>query len=191
MFSYCNFFRCDEHRPKNMRIRHGLIGGTLVLALFLWVGCATPQSGERAVAELNPTKGNNVKGRVTFTKEKRGVRVVVDLTGLTAGEHGFHIHEKGDCSAPDGASAGAHFNPSGMPHGGPNSLRRHSGDFGNLAADSSGRAHADFVDPYLTFTGPSSIIGRAVIVHAQADDLISQPAGNAGGRVACGVIQKQ
>ena len=173
-----------------MKTQH-VVNGILILAIMAWAGCATPQSGERAAAELNPTKGSKVKGTVTFTKEKRGVRVVADVSGLSPGEHGFHIHEKGDCSAPDGASAGAHFNPSGMPHGGPNSLRRHSGDFGNLTADSSGRARADFVDPYLTFSGPSSIIGRAVIVHPQADDLISQPAGNAGARAACGVIQKQ
>ena len=174
-------------RP-GMRTMIGLVCALLGSVL---AGCATAEPEERAVAKLNPTKGNKTAGIVTFTKTKRGVRVVATIHGLTPGEHGFHIHEKGDCSAPDATSAGAHFNPSGMPHGGPNSLRRHSGDFGNITANDVGTARADFVDPYLTFQGPSSIIGRAVIVHAQADDLVTQPAGNAGARVACGVIQKQ
>jgi superoxide dismutase, Cu-Zn family len=172
----------------DMKIMIALVCALVGLALG---GCASTQPEERAVAKLNPTKGNKTAGTVTFTKTKRGVRVVAVVYGLTPGEHGFHIHEKGDCSAPDAMSAGAHFNPSGMPHGGPNSLRRHSGDFGNLVANDVGTARSDFVDPYLTFQGPSSIIGRAVIVHGQADDLITQPAGNAGTRVACGVIQKQ
>ena len=166
----------------------GLLCGLMGMALL---GCASTEPQERAVAKLNATKGNKVAGTVTFTKTKRGVRVQAIVHGLSPGEHGFHIHEKGDCSAPDGMSAGAHFNPSGMPHGGPNSLRRHSGDFGNITANDVGTARAEFVDPYLTFQGPSSIIGRAVIVHAQADDLVTQPAGNAGARVACGVIQKE
>ena len=171
-----------------MRINIGLCSGLVALGL---VGCATTEPQDRAVAKLNPTKGSKVGGTVTFTKVKRGVRVEALIYGLTPGEHGFHIHEKGDCSAPDAASAGGHFNPSGMPHGGPNALRRHSGDFGNLVANSSGTTRADFVDPYLTFSGPSSIVGRAVIVHADPDDMVSQPSGNAGARVACGVIQKQ
>ena len=161
-----------------------------VAAAFALVGCASTQPEETAVAKLNPTKGNKVGGTVSFTQLKRGVRVVANVYGLTPGEHGFHIHEVGDCSAPDAMSAGGHFNPSGMPHGGPSALRRHSGDFGNLVANDVGTARADFVDPYLTFGGPSSIVGRAVIIHAQPDDLITQPSGNAGARVACGVIQK-
>ncbi len=165
------------------------LGMGLMLA---WCGCATPSgSHAQATAELKPTQGNQAHGTVTFTRERNGLRVVADLSGLTPGEHGFHIHEKGDCSAPDASSAGGHFNPAGMPHGGPQSVRRHAGDFGNLRADNSGRAHAVFVDPLLTLEGPSSIIGRSVIVHANPDDLTSQPAGNSGPRVACGVIVKQ
>ena len=154
--------------------------------------CAGTPAGPSAVATLSPTAGNATAGSVRFVQSGSKVLVSGEVRGLKPNsEHGFHVHEKGDCSAPDAASAGAHFNPSGMPHGGPNSLRRHSGDFGNLSADDWGHARADFIDPYLTFDGPSSIVGRAVIVHADRDDMISQPAGIAGARIACGVIRKQ
>ena len=168
-----------------------LTGLCAIVALGL-CGCGTFSGAkrDRAIAELNPTQGNKAHGTVTFTKVKGGVRVVADVYDLTPGEHGFHLHEKGDCSAPDASSAGGHFNPAGMPHGGPKSVRRHAGDFGNLVADFSGHAHKRFVEPLLTFQGPSSIIGRAVVVHENPDDLITQPTGNSGARVACGVIQK-
>ena len=145
----------------------------------------------QAVAELSPTQGNNVHGTVTFTQEAGGVHVVADLTGLTPGEHGFHLHQTGDCSAPDAASAGDHFNPTMMPHGAPDSTSRHAGDLGNLTADGSGNAHYDRVDSQLSFEGTNSIIGRAVIVHGNRDDMTSQPSGNAGPRVACGVVNRQ
>jgi Cu-Zn family superoxide dismutase len=142
-----------------------------------------------AVAELNPTQGSSVRGKVSFLKVGNSIRVVADVTGLTPGKHGFHIHEKGDCSAPDGSSAGGHFNPYGMPHAGMDADQRHVGDFGNIVADRSGNAHADFMDVRISFEGLASILGRGVIVHANPDDLVTQPTGNAGGRVACGVIQ--
>lgn len=142
-----------------------------------------------AVAQLNPTQGSNAKGKVSFTKVDNGIRVVADISGLTPGKHGFHIHEKGDCSAPDATSAGGHFNPYSTPHGAMNADQRHVGDFGNLVADEKGNAHADFVDVRISFQGLASILGKAVIVHAQPDDLVSQPSGNAGARVACGVIE--
>lgn len=142
----------------------------------------------RAVAVLHPTRGNTAQGIVTFTKEKGGVRVVADIEGLTPGKHGFHIHEYGDCSAPDGTSAGGHFNPEGKPHGAPTSQNRHVGDLGNIAADAEGKAHFEWTDPLIAFTGTRSIIGRAIIVHVDEDDLKSQPTGNAGPRIACGVI---
>jgi Cu-Zn family superoxide dismutase len=149
---------------------------------------ATPPT---AIARLNPTQNNKVTGTVVFTKVAGGIRVVADIQGLAPGEHGFHIHEKGDCSAPDGASAGGHFNPTGMPHGAHNAAKRHIGDLGNLVADASGKAHIDRIDALLAFEGETSIIGRGVIVHDKKDDLVSQPAGNAGPRIACGVIEMQ
>lgn len=140
-------------------------------------------------AMLSPASGSNVRGMVTFIRVKEGVRVAARITGLTPGKHGFHVHEKGDCSAPDASSAGGHFNPTAMPHGGPTGHERHVGDFGNLEADESGNALYSKVFPGLTFEGASSIAGRALIVHAKADDLKTQPTGDAGGRVACGIIE--
>jgi Cu-Zn family superoxide dismutase len=144
-----------------------------------------------AIAVLNPTKGNNVTGSVIFTKRKDGIGIIADIEGLKPGKHGFHIHETGDCSSPDGKSAGDHFNPFHKSHGAPTDTSRHSGDFGNIEADKDGKAHFEWVDTLISFSGPNSIIGRAVIVHEKADDLKSQPSGNAGNRLACGVIEKQ
>ena len=142
----------------------------------------------KAIVVLHPTKGNDVQGTVTFTKVDNGIRVVADIKNLKPGSHGFHVHEYGDCSAEDGTSTGGHFNPHTMPHSGPNADQRHVGDLGNIVADESGQAKLDVVDSHLSFEGPASIIGRAIIIHAGEDDLKTQPTGNAGGRVACGVI---
>jgi Cu-Zn family superoxide dismutase len=150
-----------------------------------------PPRTTHAVVYLIPTRGSKALGTVTFTPVVDGVRVVAGMTGLAPGLHAFHVHENGDCSAPDASSAGGHFNPTGMPHGGPTSMYRHIGDMGNFAADANGEAHLDFVDTHLTLTGPYSIIGHALIVHAGADDYVSQPAGNSGPRVACGVIMSK
>jgi Cu-Zn family superoxide dismutase len=107
---------------------------------------------------------------------------------LNPGTHGFHVHEFGDCSAPDFASAGGHFNPTSEPHAGPKDAHRHEGDLGNVEAGADGSVAVDYTDSGLRFEGDKSILGRAVVVHANADDLKTQPSGNAGGRVACGVI---
>jgi len=144
------------------------------------------------VALLKPTKGNDVKGTVRFVEVPPNVHIIADVTGLTPGEHGFHIHEKGDCSAPDASSAGGHFNPEHKMHGGPDASEHHMGDLGNLMADANGRAHYDRTVNYLELAvDPNTIDGKAVIVHAGPDDLHSQPAGNSGARVACGIIRKK
>ncbi|MCB1111108.1 MAG: superoxide dismutase family protein [Chlamydiales bacterium] len=149
----------------------------------------SPKADARtAVAILNPTEGNEVKGMVTFTQLEDGVQIIAEISGLTPGEHGFHIHEFGDCSAPDGSSAGGHYNPTDEMHGGPDSSVRHVGDLGNVIADSTGNAKYERVDTVISLTGPDSIIGKSVIVHADADDYVTQPTGNAGKRLACGVI---
>jgi Cu-Zn family superoxide dismutase len=142
----------------------------------------------KATAVLSPTRDSKVKGSVTFTKAATGVRVVARIEGLTPGTHGFHVHEFGDCSAPDGASAGGHFNPAGAPHAAPTEKMRHTGDMGNVEAGADGVATLDYVDAQAAFDGDASILGRGVIVHANADDFKSQPTGNAGGRLACGVV---
>ena len=142
----------------------------------------------KAVCVLHPTEGNQVYGTVTFTKADSGIHIVADLHGLTPGKHGFHVHEYGDCTASDGSSAGGHFNPEGVKHAGPNDATRHVGDMGNITADADGNAKLDMTDNLMSFSGSHSIIGRGIIVHAGADDLTSQPSGDAGPRVACGVI---
>jgi Cu-Zn family superoxide dismutase len=141
----------------------------------------------KAVATIVGTDGNNVSGTVSFTKESGGVRVVADLNGLSPGEHGFHIHENGDCSG-DGSAAGGHFNPTNQPHGSRDADKRHVGDLGNLKADESGHARVEFVDSKLELSGPNTIVNRALMIHGGRDDLTSQPSGDAGSRVACGVI---
>lgn len=141
-----------------------------------------------AVCILYPTEGNETSGIVKFTQTPEGIKIVADVNGLTPGKHGFHIHEFGDCSRLDGKSAGGHFNPDGKKHGAPNSEERHVGDLGNLLANEEGKAYYEMIDSYISFSGPHSIIGRAIIVHSGEDDLISQPTGNAGARLACGVI---
>jgi Cu-Zn family superoxide dismutase len=151
-------------------------------------GHSAAPSVKKAIAVLQPTKGNSVRGTVTYEAVENGVRVVADISGLTPGKHGFHIHEFGDCSADDGSSAGGHFNPGGTPHGAPATDPRHAGDMGNIEADKDGRARLDYIDHTMKLTGEDSILGHAVIVHEKEDDLKSQPTGNAGARVACGVI---
>lgn len=142
----------------------------------------------KAVCVVHPTKGHNAHGIVTFTKTGSGIKVVADISGLKEGQHGFHIHAYGDCSSPDGKSAGGHFNPENVKHGGPADAVRHVGDMGNIKADANGNAHLEWTDDILTFHGPHSIIGRALIVHEGTDDLHSQPTGAAGPRAGCGVI---
>jgi Cu-Zn family superoxide dismutase len=136
---------------------------------------------------VHPLGGSKVEGKVVFTKVADGVQIEAELSGLAPGEHGFHVHEFGDCSMADGVCAGGHFNPEGKPHGRPDAAQRHVGDFGNVTAGADGKATYKRVDKMITFSGPHSIIGRAIIVHANPDDF-SQPVGNAGARVGCGVI---
>ncbi len=141
------------------------------------------------VAVLHPASGSDVEGVVLFSNNDDGVRVGAQISGLAPmSTHGFHIHEFGDCREPDASSAGGHLNPDGLPHGAPDDDRRHDGDLGNLVTNGAGVAQTNEVDPELSFTGPDSILGRAVVIHANADDLESQPSGDAGTRIACGVI---
>ena len=143
----------------------------------------------KAVVVLHATKsGGEAGGKVTFTKVEGGIKVQGEISGLTPGEHGFHIHEFGDVSSPDAMSAGGHFNPSKSEHGAPTAEKRHAGDLGNITASAKGVAKIDFIEPHMSFLGSSSIIGHSVIVHDKADDLKTQPTGNAGARVAAGVI---
>jgi superoxide dismutase, Cu-Zn family len=162
---------------------------SLLLAGLSFASQSKPATAvTKAVAVLSPTEGNKVNGLVVFTQEGDKVSVSAHIEGLTPGNHGFHIHEFGDCSAKDGASAGGHFNPSTLPHGARTDAKRHAGDLGNIEVGSDGTAHVEFSDSVMKLEGPSSILGRGVIVHANPDDFKTQPTGNAGGRQACGVI---
>jgi Cu-Zn family superoxide dismutase len=156
-------------------------------------GCASLGGGEmRATAQLQPTRGNNVTGDVTFTQKGEKVVVAAKVTGLKPNqEHGFHVHDKGDCSSGDGMSAAGHYNPKGSPHGHHSTQARHAGDMPNLKADAYGNASMTAELDIITVSeGPTSVVGRGLIVHAQPDDYKSQPVGNAGARLACAVIQK-
>jgi len=154
-------------------------------------GCETVPDGPlRATASLKPTKGNKAYGEVTFEQVGGKVRVLANVAGLKAGqEHGFHIHEVGDCSSGDGMSTKGHFNPHGAPHAHPTSASRHAGDLPALKADKAGRAKLDVEMDIITVApGAASVVGRGLIVHADPDDYKTQPTGNAGARLACGVI---
>ncbi|MEY5099828.1 MAG: hypothetical protein RJA36_2547 [Pseudomonadota bacterium] len=167
----------------------------LVACSSLVAGCSTfTDAPPLAQAQLQPRSYSRVSGSVSFAPRGDAVLVVAHVTDLTPGEHGFHIHEGGDCSAEDASSAKGHFNPGGMMHGHPRqaSQERHVGDLPNLVADSNGVAvYRQEVKGLQLDAGPNGILGRSVVVHAAADDYHSQPAGNSGRRVACGVIEKR
>jgi Cu-Zn family superoxide dismutase len=139
---------------------------------------------KKAIAVLIPTEGNQVRGTLVLVADGKQTHITGKVTGLTPGLHGFHIHEFGDLSSPDGTAAGGHYNPGGHKHGGPDDKERHAGDLGNIKANADGVATVDVkADVPLHF-----VIGRAFVVHAKEDDLKTQPTGDAGGRVALGLI---
>jgi Cu-Zn family superoxide dismutase len=161
-------------------------------AVVLLSACqTTPPEPLRATAQLQPTKGSKTFGEATFEQVGDKVRVVVFVQGLKPGQaHGLHIHEVGDCSSGDGMSTKGHFNPHGKPHAHPSSADRHAGDLPSLTANKQGRANIQVDMDIITLTpGPANIIGRGLIVHADPDDYKTQPTGNAGARIACGVIR--
>jgi len=188
------------------------IGWTLAAALPLWAGCQPAEETEEmeptameepapaeetmdavtprtAAAELAGPDGAAM-GVVTFIEEAGGVHVVARLEGLPAGEHGFHVHETGDCSAADFTSAGGHFNPAGTVHACPPTTPRHAGDFGNVTIGDDGMGDFDATSDLISLgDGADSVVGQAVIVHSGADDCFAQPTGAAGDRLACGVIE--
>lgn len=145
----------------------------------------------RARAQMSPTEGSEVAGTVEISESADAIVLDVMLTGLTPGRHGFHVHEYGDCSAPDASSAGDHYNPSGTAHGAPDSGAgaRHAGDLGNVEADASGVVEARIEDSLLEMEGERGVVGHAIIVHSGEDDLASQPSGESGDPLACGVVR--
>jgi Cu-Zn family superoxide dismutase len=169
--------------------KHVLAG---IGAALLVAGCAGMEGKDAtATAQLEPRSGSNVSGKLTFTQIGDVVRVTGEISGHTKGPKAMHIHEKGDCSAADGMSTGGHFNPHKMKHGGPYDPAKHAGDLGNISFNAEGVAKVNFTvgDISVSSSKADGIIGKAVIVHAAVDDFKTDPTGNAGGRVACGVIK--
>ncbi len=165
-------------------------GAGTALAILL-AGCTTMSANApSASAKLEPTTGNTARGNVEFVQRGDKVSVKVDVAGLKPNaEHGFHVHEKGDCSSGDGMSTGGHFNPDGKPHAAPSTSERHVGDLPALKADAQGAAKMTFdLDRISVTPGPTSIVGKGLIVHRDPDDFKTQPTGNSGARIACAVI---
>jgi len=177
----------------------------LVLAA---VGCAkkeaamAPAQPEAAAAQVATTAPMTAKatlvsradmtvsGMLVLSQEGDTVTIMAHVEGAPPGAHGLHVHETGDCSADDFSSAGGHFNPTDAPHGGPGDAERHAGDLGNIEIGDNGSGHLELTSDLITLgAGPNSVIGRGVILHEKADDLVSQPVGAAGSRLACGVIE--
>ncbi|HEV7732025.1 MAG TPA: superoxide dismutase family protein [Candidatus Binatia bacterium] len=161
----------------------------LALATLL-LAVGTARAADQLVAVLAPTQGNTARGIIAFRPEGDGVRVTGIVTGLTpSGKHGFHVHQYGDCTAPDATSAGDHYSPAPTEHGDPTKPPHHAGDLGNIEADDKGSAVVNVLVKGVSTTGDTApLVGRGLIVHGKADDLTSQPSGNAGPRVACGVL---
>lgn len=142
-----------------------------------------------ALAILSPTEGNQVTGSIKFKQAEDKITILANLQGLQPNSvHAWHIHEFGDASSPDGKAMGGHYNPEEMPHGLPNNPERHAGDLGNLKADSQGEVAKEITVNNISINGPQNpILGRGLIIHAETDDG-GQPTGNAGSRIAQGVI---
>ena len=162
----------------------------LCVAILVLASCASMSSGPSASATLSSTSGSTASGTVLFVQKADGsVDVTVHLTGVPPGVHGFHIHDKGDCG-DNGNAAGGHFNPAGAAHGAPTADAHHAGDFGNVTADAQGVVETTFNTRSITVAaGPDTVVGHAVILHGNPDDLMTQPTGNAGPRIACGIAE--
>jgi|SRR5688572_21887375 len=150
-----------------------------------------PAAAAAAAVQLAPTQGNTASGTLSLTAQGDGVHLAGTIQGLAPnGQFGFHIHEKGDCSAPDASSAGEHFNPAGAPHGNPQGGAHHAGDMLNVSSDAQGVAQVDTRADGVTLNGglATDVQGRALVLHEKADDYATQPSGASGARIACGVI---
>lgn len=185
--------------PLVIRLRHPARAAGALVALCAAAagacGCASgPMAmggGPVATATLSPTAGNTAAGTVRFAQHGARTQIEARLTGLAPNsEHGFHVHEKGECGA-DGTAAGGHLNPKGQPHAFYGKSDRHAGDMPNVRADADGVATLSWESELFTVAdGPASVAGRSVVLHRDADDYASQPAGNSGPRLACGVVSR-
>jgi len=153
-------------------------------------GPSGPEPAEEAAATFKLESGMNTAGSVSFTQTDKGVTIVASLTGLPPGKHGLHLHEKGVCDAPDFTTAGEHFNPTNQPHACPPVTSRHAGDFGNIEIGTDGTGRLELTTDLLTLgSGPSSAVGKAIILHDVEDDCTTQPSGGSGKRLGCAVVR--
>jgi len=178
-----------SNNPCAFPVFRALSSAALLIGL---AACATPKPDMVATADLQATRGNAATGTVRFAQAGATVMVIGEVRGLKPNaEHGFHVHEKGDCSSGDGMSTGGHFNPGGAAHGQHGHGTHHVGDLPSLKADAQGVAKIDFTSTSLTLKpGATSIVDKGLIVHRDPDDYKTQPTGNAGPRVVCAVIRK-
>lgn len=174
-------------RPQtHLSLAAGLaLAGALALATL---ALAAGDAPKKASAKLQ-SPDSKVSGSVHFTQEAGGLHVVADVSGVTPGMHGIHVHENGVCTPPDFKSAGGHFNPGKAPHACMPTDPRHAGDFGNITVAADGKGHLDFMLAGATLSGDASVIGKSIVLHAGQDDCTTQPSGNSGDRLACGVIK--
>jgi Cu-Zn family superoxide dismutase len=181
----------SEHHIHRIARIACLVSATALLAACAGMEASGPKTaGAKAAATLEARSGSKVGGTVSFQAVGQKLRVEGRITGLTPGEHGFHVHEAGDCSAADASSAKGHFNPAAKAHGHHGSAERHAGDMPNLVADGYGNATVSGELTLLSLgSDANGILNRSVVIHADPDDYKSQPAGNSGKRVACGVIR--
>lgn len=175
-----------------MKVR-SIVGGVMtLLGVATLTACQfVAYDSNKAAASLDSKSGSSVRGDVSFVQHGHEVLVTANLSGLKPNsEHGFHVHEKGDCSAADATSAGGHFNPDGKAHGTPGGEAHHAGDMPNIRADANGQAsYKASLHGFTITAGAKGILGRSVVVHRDPDDYKSQPAGNSGPRIACGIIK--
>jgi Cu-Zn family superoxide dismutase len=170
-------------------------------ALLLAAGAALAHDGKHSGAAtqtmpagkistaIEGRSGSKLTGTAEFMIHGGQMMITVNVKGAPPGSHAVHIHEKGDCSAPDASSAGAHFNPGGHQHGAPDAKEHHAGDLGNMEVKADGTGSLMIHSSQLALEGANSILGKALIVHEKSDDFVTQPTGNAGGRIGCGVIK--
>ena len=166
-------------------------GAAALLIGFGAAAAVAAKDGDKATATIESKSGSKVTGKAEFTEQASGgTKVEIWIENATPGSHGLHLHEKGDCSAPDATSAGGHFNAAGNPHAAPTDAKHHNGDLGNIEIGQDGKGHLEIVDELVTVKpGPTFVVGKSVIFHEQTDDLKTQPTGNSGARLGCGVIQ--
>lgn len=183
-------FGCQSVPKNNMAVAPDL-PANLTTAKASAAVDKPPVNGELfATANLTPKSGSNAVGTASFFKILDGIKVVVNVQNVSAGFHGLHIHETGDCSAPDAKSAGGHYNPAAHPHGSPDPAKYHAGDLGNINIDEEGNGVLvlEIVSDVNHDADWAKIVGKSLVLHNKADDLVSQPAGDSGDRIACGVI---